>query len=151
MKEVMRKANIRCVYLVESSRRYYPYGNLAAAVLGFVNRDESGAYGLESYYNKLLAGTPGLAVGEKTALSGDMPYVKDKTYAPLTANRWFLPSMRGYKARWKDMSALPSESSMLKTVAVGIAIDVDTGAILGMTTSLTSTERPIDTKRSKCG
>lgn len=36
--------------------RYYPEGSLAAHVLGFVNREPTGYYGVEAYYNELLHG-----------------------------------------------------------------------------------------------
>ncbi len=39
--------------------RTYPQGNLASQVLGFVNDDGSGEYGIEQAMNKQLDGTPG--------------------------------------------------------------------------------------------
>lgn len=36
--------------------RVYPFGDLASAVLGFVNQDGLGQYGLEGYYNDLIEG-----------------------------------------------------------------------------------------------
>lgn len=39
--------------------RTYPQGNLAAQILGFVNDDAKGAYGVEEAMNKTLSGTPG--------------------------------------------------------------------------------------------
>jgi stage V sporulation protein D (sporulation-specific penicillin-binding protein) len=39
--------------------RTYPQGSLASQVLGFVNNDGVGEYGLEQALNKQLAGTPG--------------------------------------------------------------------------------------------
>ncbi len=39
--------------------RVYPYGSLAAQVLGFVNENGVGEYGIEQYMNPELAGTPG--------------------------------------------------------------------------------------------
>jgi stage V sporulation protein D (sporulation-specific penicillin-binding protein) len=39
--------------------RTYPQGSLAAQVLGFVNDDNSGEYGVEQALNKQLDGTPG--------------------------------------------------------------------------------------------
>jgi cell division protein FtsI/penicillin-binding protein 2 len=39
--------------------RTYPQGNLASQVLGFVNNDGLGEYGIEQALNKELAGTPG--------------------------------------------------------------------------------------------
>ncbi|KKU20281.1 MAG: Peptidoglycan glycosyltransferase, partial [Candidatus Saccharibacteria bacterium GW2011_GWA2_46_10] len=40
--------------------RTYPQNNLAAQLLGFVNDEGKGSYGLEQFYNKELTGTPGL-------------------------------------------------------------------------------------------
>lgn len=40
--------------------RIYPQGMLAAQLLGFVNAEGKGAYGLEEALNKELAGTPGM-------------------------------------------------------------------------------------------
>ncbi len=39
--------------------RTYPQNNLSAQLLGFVNDEGKGAYGIEEYLNKQLAGTPG--------------------------------------------------------------------------------------------
>ena len=41
------------------SQRVYPEGNLAAQVLGFVNAEGKGNYGLEGYMNKELSGVDG--------------------------------------------------------------------------------------------
>ncbi|RAZ41106.1 hypothetical protein DK853_48060, partial [Klebsiella oxytoca] len=37
------------LYLINSTKRYYPYAGLAAQALGFVN-DNGGAYGIEAVY-----------------------------------------------------------------------------------------------------
>jgi cell division protein FtsI/penicillin-binding protein 2 len=39
-------------------QRYYPENTLASNVLGFVNREGTGMYGVESEFNDLLAGVP---------------------------------------------------------------------------------------------
>lgn len=39
-------------------QRYYPENQLAANVLGFVNRDGTGVFGIEEEFNDLLAGEP---------------------------------------------------------------------------------------------
>ena len=46
----------------EDTRRYYPYNNLAAYVIGFCNSDNQGIYGIERSYNSYLTGTPGKIV-----------------------------------------------------------------------------------------
>jgi len=47
------------IYLNEELRRYYPYGSLASDILGFVNKDGQGQYGVEGYWNDVLTGREG--------------------------------------------------------------------------------------------
>ena len=47
--EFIKTHKIKCISLVETTKRYYPYNNLASTVLGFVNDMNQGAYGIESY------------------------------------------------------------------------------------------------------
>ena len=42
----------------EDTKRYYPYNNLAAYVIGFCNDENQGIYGVERSYNSYLTGTP---------------------------------------------------------------------------------------------
>lgn len=48
------------VWLQANTRRVYPEGTLAASVLGFVNADGLGQYGVEGALNEKLAGRDGL-------------------------------------------------------------------------------------------
>lgn len=59
----------------EMSYRTYPNGSLAAQVLGFVNNDGQGTYGLEQALNKELSGT-----------QGQLKAVTDINGVPLAAN-----------------------------------------------------------------
>ena len=51
--------------MVPTTKRYYPFGSMAAQVLGFCNA-EGGAYGLEAWYDDVLEGTAGRVVTTKT-------------------------------------------------------------------------------------
>lgn len=46
----------------EDTKRYYPYNNLAAYVIGFCDNENQGIYGIERSYNSYLTGTPGKIV-----------------------------------------------------------------------------------------
>ena len=50
---------IRGVYFREQFVRSYPEGALAAHVLGFINADSHGQYGVEQLFNQELTGIPG--------------------------------------------------------------------------------------------
>ena len=62
------------IYDRESSKRYYPYGSLAAHVLGFTNSEGVGRDGLEAYYNNILEGKSGKYVLAHDATNYDMPF-----------------------------------------------------------------------------
>ena len=56
----IRKADLKGIGLQIDSERVYPEGALAAQVLGFMNSDGKGQYGVEQYLNDKLSGEPGL-------------------------------------------------------------------------------------------
>lgn len=58
--EKLQKENIAGIGLQKGSRRVYPEGGTASQLLGFVNNDGKGQYGVEGALNTRLAGTPGL-------------------------------------------------------------------------------------------
>ena len=55
--------NIKGVWLENTYQRSYPYGSLACDLVGFVQGDNEGTYGLEEFYNDELIGTPGREFG----------------------------------------------------------------------------------------
>lgn len=55
----VRELGIKGVGLTPTAYRTYPESSLAAQVLGFVNADGIGQYGIEGFLNEQLAGQPG--------------------------------------------------------------------------------------------
>lgn len=55
--------NIKGVWLEDTYQRQYPYNSLACDVIGFVQGDNEGIYGLEEFYNTTLNGTNGREYG----------------------------------------------------------------------------------------
>ncbi|MDO4567249.1 MAG: stage V sporulation protein D, partial [Oscillospiraceae bacterium] len=66
--------NLSGVNFIEDSKRYYPYGNFLAQVLGFVGTDNQGLSGLEAYYDEDLSGTAGRVLSATNAAGSDMYY-----------------------------------------------------------------------------
>ena len=56
----IKSAKLAGVGMQSSSKRVYPEGKLASQVLGFVNNNGQGQYGVEQYLNKDLTGETGL-------------------------------------------------------------------------------------------
>ncbi len=55
----VRELNLKGVYLTDEDKRFYPNGNLAAHVLGYVGTEDTGLGGLELNFDSELHGTPG--------------------------------------------------------------------------------------------
>ena len=51
--------NLKGVYLLQDSKRYYPYDNMLSNVLGFSGVDNQGLVGIEAYYDEYLRGVNG--------------------------------------------------------------------------------------------
>ncbi|HCR42048.1 TPA: hypothetical protein DIV45_01625 [Patescibacteria group bacterium] len=67
-KEAIEALALDGVYLRTEEYRYYPEDDLASNLLGFVNRDRKGQYGVEGYFDQELSGRAGLAQVEKSSL-----------------------------------------------------------------------------------
>lgn len=80
--EKIRKAGLKGIYLIEDSKRTYPYGSLASHVVGFVGTDNQGLAGTEMVYDKYLKGMPGRMISAKSASGTEMPYKYEKYINP---------------------------------------------------------------------
>ena len=57
--ERVRELSLKGVYFQKETKRFYPKGELAAQVLGYVGLDDDGLAGLEFQMNKAIKGKPG--------------------------------------------------------------------------------------------
>lgn len=55
----IRDLQLPGIVVAEDNKRYYPFGDLAAHILGFTGIDNQGITGIESIYDKLLQGSAG--------------------------------------------------------------------------------------------
>lgn len=109
-------------------QRSYPEDALASNVIGFVNLNQRGNYGIEQKYNDLLAGNPvtvWVPADPNHAL--DMPEVSDGTTLILTLNRELQVAVEQILDQ-----ALYNTGADAGTV---IVMDPHTGEILAMTSS----------------
>lgn len=57
--EILKKADIEGVYFTDETFRKYPEKNIGGHILGYVDYNGEGRYGLEGFYGEFLAGLPG--------------------------------------------------------------------------------------------
>lgn len=78
----INNANLEGIYLVDDTKRTYPYKESLASLLGFVGRDNQGLAGLESYYENYLQGKKGYLNYLLDAKGGLFPSTKKEIIAP---------------------------------------------------------------------
>ena len=119
----------------QDTRRYYPEGDLLASVLGFTNVDNAGVSGLELEYNETLTGENGRVLTAANAWG----YTLEQSYATICAPvqgdaleltidthiQRYLESALRYAVAEHSVAAR----------SVGIVMDVNTGAVLAMSTT----------------
>ena len=80
----IKDLNIKGLYLVPESWRYYPEGNLLSHILGFVGFSDDkrkGQYGIEGYYNEILQGKSGFLEAERDTI-GRWISISDRNMEP---------------------------------------------------------------------
>ena len=123
---------IKGVNLVEDYKRYYPYGDFAATILGFCGTDNQGLAGLESYYDEELTGVQGRVISAKNGWGLDMGYEYEELNA--AQNGYSLVTTIDETVQHFLEKRLSSkvEEYNVQCRAVGIVMNVKTGAILAM-------------------
>lgn len=122
------------IYLEATSTRYYPYQTLAAQTIGFTGADGSGLYGLELQYNAILAGVDGAYITARDSSGAEMPYEYEKYVAAINGANLTTTIDTFIQAQLDEQVAAAYIESAGQNRACGLAIDVNTGAILGMST-----------------
>ena len=120
------------VLLVADTKRYYPYGSLAAQVIGFVGDENTGLYGLEAYYEKELEGQSGLVISSKDQAENDMLYTYEQYFAAKNGSDLTLTldtTIQYYLE--KGIESMVDKFSAANG-ASGIVMDAKTGGILAM-------------------
>ncbi len=118
--------------VVQTTKRFYPEGDLASTLLGFVGRDHTGLTGVEADFDRELGGTPGTiyferdSIGNRIALGSERIGQKPEPGGNirLTIDRYVQRLVEG-----------ELETRIASTGALGgtiIVMDPTTGAVLAM-------------------
>ncbi len=120
------------IYTELDTKRYYPQGSLAAAVIGFTNFDGDGVYGVESYYNEYLKGVDGKIITATDANGNEMPYKNDKIYNAQDGNSIYLTIDTNLQHMVEKYLEQQVEAHDVDNRACAIMMNVNTGEILAM-------------------
>ena len=123
------------VFTEAQSTRYYPLGNFAAHVLGFVGSDSQGLYGLEYQYDKILSGKDGYYLYAKDA-NGNALNTEYSSYVPAEDGYSIVTTIDGYvQGALEGILEKIRVNHGVTNRVTGVVMDTATGAILAMATS----------------
>ncbi len=134
VREYISANKIIGVHLEPDSMRYYPYGTLAAQLLGFTNTENVGSEGLESYYNSYLEGTAGAVITTKGNNETEMLYSYEKYYQASGGDSAVLTIDTTVQYYLEKQLQDAVDRYDVKNGAFGIVFDVNSGDIVAMST-----------------
>jgi cell division protein FtsI/penicillin-binding protein 2 len=113
------------------SKRVYPEGTMGAHLLGFVNDNGSGFYGVEGYYDDMLRGKAGLQTGERSPFGELIPLGANRYVPPVSGANLYLTVDRGIQ----HLIERELRAAVIQYQAQGgsvVVLQPKTGAILAM-------------------
>ena len=122
------------LYTEETSVRNYPYGSFMSSVLGFLNSDGEGMYGLEYYYEDVLAGTPGRRISSQNPWGYDFQTDEAVTYDAIDGGNLNLTIDDNVQAVVEKYLGQALAEYSVQNRGTVIVMDVNTGAVLSMAT-----------------
>ena len=133
VREFKEEGGYTGIKLEADTKRYYPNGSLAAHVIGFVGTDNTGLGGIEAKYDKVLSGTNGYVMRSTTAAGTDMLYTSWEDYFDaVPGSDMVLTIDAGIQYYVEKHLAQAVEDYDIQNGAAAICMEVDTGAILAM-------------------
>lgn len=129
-----KKERIISIYMAPDAKRYYPFGNFAAQVLGFVGTDNQGLAGIEAKYDSYLTGVPGRTIRATNAEGDEMPFSYEMYYEAQDGNDIVLTIDEVIQHYLEKNLEIAAYDNLTQNRVTGIVMEVDTGAILGMAT-----------------
>ncbi len=113
------------------TKRYYPLGSFASSIIGFTGSEDVGRSGLELYYNSELTGTSGRIITAKNAMQGAMPNDYETTHDATDGYSLVLTIDEPIQYYLEQQLVQAIDECDAK-YAYGVVMDVETGAVLAM-------------------
>lgn len=123
------------LYLMPDTKRYYPYNNTAAQIIGFVDADNNGAYGIEALYDELLAGRTGRVVTARSGTGTELPFRYEDIYDAESGYNLNLTIDANIQRMAENTLAEGIEEFEVQEGAFCIVMNAKTGAILALANS----------------
>lgn len=126
--EEMSALRLKGVYIGNDTKRYYPAEKVGSHLIGFVNQDKVGQYGIEGYYNERLKGISSLEKSERNPYSFSFKGINNDSLngEDLTLTIDYNIQFMAEKILEKGIEEYDAEGGNI------IVMDPNTGAIIAM-------------------
>ena len=134
IREYINENDISGIHLEPNAQRIYPYGTLAAQVIGFTNASGEGSEGVEASYNSYLQGGTGKVITTKGNNEMDMPFSYEKYVTSRSGNTVVLTLDATVQACLEKQMETAIARYDVQNGAFGLVMNAKTGEILAMAT-----------------
>ena len=134
IRNYINEKEISGIHLEPTSRRIYPFGMLAAQVIGFTNASGDGSEGIEASYNSYLSGSTGKVITTKGNNEMDMPFSYENYLASKPGDSVILTLDATVQACLEKQMEAAISRYAVQNGAFGLVMNCKTGEILAMAT-----------------
>ena len=135
VRDFCEENGITGIRINQDSKRWYPEGEFLASVLGFTNVDNAGVSGLELKYNDVLTGQNGVVLTAVNAWGYTLEQSYETEKVPLEGSGLRLTVDANIQHYLENALDYAVKEHHVAARAVGIVMDVNTGAVLAMSTT----------------
>ena len=135
VRDFCEENGITGIRINQDSKRWYPQGEFLASVLGFTNVDNAGVSGLELEYNEQLTGQNGVVLTAVNAWGYTLEQSYETEQFPVEGSSLWLTIDANIQHYLENALNYAVQEHHVAARAVGIVLDVNTGAVLAMSTT----------------
>jgi len=135
VRDFCEENGITGIRINQDSKRWYPQGEFLASVLGFTNVDNAGVSGLELEYNEQLTGQNGVVLTAVNAWGYTLEQSYETEQFPVEGSSLWLTIDANIQHYLENALNYAVQEHHVAARAVGIVLDVSTGAVLAMSTT----------------
>ena len=134
IRQYINENEISGIHLEPASQRVYPFGTLAAQVIGFTNAGGDGSEGVEASYDSWLKGSTGKVITTKGNNEMDMPFSYENYISSRAGCSLILTLDTTVQACLEKQMAAAVDRYAVQNGAFGLVMNAKTGEILAMAT-----------------
>ena len=135
VRDFCEENGITGIRINQDCKRWYPQGEFLASVLGFTNVDNTGVSGLELEYNEQLTGQNGVVLTAVNAWGYTLEQSYETEQFPVEGSSLWLTIDANIQHYLENALNYAVQEHHVAARAVGIVLDVNTGAVLAMSTT----------------